>query len=374
MISVFLACSMALPTVPVAVDGEGYLRFSREGRLVYAKSATLTTSGGFLASDTGAPIAPSLSVPGQPMKLEVDLEGRVRATYRDGAKEIGRLVLAVFDGPAPTPGPGGFLVSTGKARLVNPGEGATGVIRMSAQPTQRTSSTKSTPSIPTRIEVHATSEVTGRQFTLGEIAVIEGSDALAPIVMGESPALGVERGIDKTRIVSRLKMAGVDPTKIDIRVPANAKVLRKGQKIENERFIEVALEAAKTVAPEATWVPTSNLGTMTAPEGELELVAERTTRNGAQVAVTVGVLVDGRRFNSRTLMLVAGPGAKALKAGAAVRIRVIANGAVVEVAGRTKAPATVGSSVEVTTNASPQMASTTLTGKLVSESLVEVRL
>ncbi|HRI44568.1 MAG TPA: hypothetical protein PLL78_06100 [Fimbriimonadaceae bacterium] len=384
MIGVLLACSLALPSLKIDVEGDGYLRFVRDGRIVYAKSATLTLSEGVLVSEAGHPVAPTIMVSGQPTKLEIDLEGRVRAAYSAGPKEVGRLVLALFKGTAPAAGSGGFLVSSEKPTLVNPGEGATGVIRMSgpATPSKSLGTPKTTTkpvdapkSDAARIDVRAVSEVSGRQFTLGEIAEIQGNEALAAIVMGESPALGIERGIDKTRIVSRLKMAGVDTAKLDIRVPSNAKVVRKGQKIEHERFLQTATEAAKALVPDSgDWVSTSNQGAMTVPEGEVELTAERSTRKGAQVSITVGVVVDGKRFNSRTLTLTAGPGTKAVRSGAAVRVRVISNGAVVEVAGRTKGPASVGASVEVVTNASPQMPSTTLSGKLVSESLVEVRL
>jgi hypothetical protein len=372
MIGVLLACSLVVPSLSIRVDGDGYLRFVREGRVVYAKSATLKVSEGALVSEAGHPLAPGILISGQPTRIEIDLEGRVRGVYSAGPKELGRLVLAVFKGTVPVAGSGGYLVSTEKANLVNPGEGAVGVIRTTnvAEPIAIAK-----PGPTSTIEVRPLSEVSGRQFTLGEIADLEGHDALAPIVMGESPALGVERGIDKTRIVSRLKMAGVDTAKLDIRVPSNAKVVRKGQKIEHDRFLQAAVEAARTLVPESgEWTATSNQGTMTVPEGEIELIAERSSRNGSQVTVTVGVMVDGKRFNSRTITLTSGPGAKAVRSGAAVRIRVIANGAVVEVAGKTKAAATVGSTVEVVTNASAQMPSTTLSGKLVTESLVEVRL
>lgn len=384
MMSLLLACSLALPSLEITVEGDGYLRFVRDQRVVYAKSASLSVAQGVLVSDTGLPVAPTITVSGQPAKLEIDLEGRITATYPAGQKEVGRLVLALFRGTTPTAGSGGFLVSSEKPTLANPGEGTTGVIRMTA-PTKSTGSTgpwktTATPGPPpkfdaARVDVRAVSEVSGRQFTLGEIAEVHGNEALAAVVMGESPALGVERGIDKTRIVSRLKMAGVDTSKVDLRVPPNAKVVRKGQKIDHERFLQTAIEAAKSLVPDSgDWVGTSNQGTMTVPEGDVELVAERSSRNGAQVTVTVGVVVDGKRFNSRTLTLSAGPQGKAVRSGAAVRVRVISNGAVVEVAGRTKGAASVGATVEVITNASAQMPSTTLSGKLVSESLVEVRL
>lgn len=381
MMSTLFGCLLVASSVSVqvSVDGDGYLRFVREGRVVYAKEATLAVVAGQIASVDGHPVTPGIPASSSPVRLEVDLEGRVSGVFEGSKRPLGRLVLATFSGVQPTRDRDGYLVATVRPTLANPGEGKAGVVRMAGIGTTvppKQTPAKSTPSGTNRIAVRATSEVAGRQFTLGEIADVQGPDAetLAQIVVGESPALGVERGIDKVRIQSRLKMAGVNPTGIEIAVPANAKITRRGGRVGHEQFLAKAIEAAKELAPASEFKSTTNHGDMVVPEGAVELIAERTSQNGAQVSVTVAVVVDGKRFNSRTLQLVSVAGAGQVKAGAAVRIRVISNGAVVEVTGRTKAAANVGGTVEVLTNASAQMPSTALTGVLLEPGIVEVKL
>jgi hypothetical protein len=391
MTSVLIACIVGLagPTAKVSVDGEGYLRFVRDGRVVYARSATLSIADGKLSQEAGCPVAPTISVSGSPAKIEVDLEGNVRGAYGGQTRLLGRLVLAVFAGAGPTPDTSGLMVASDRPTLANPGEGATGVIRSSGSSAEVTPvKPKATPITPEKppawalatgpvhITVHPLSQVSGKQFLLGEIADVEGdgADALRQVVIGESPALGVERGIDKVRIQGRLRMAGINPTSFDIQVPANAKVGRQSQKVTNDQFSQKAIEAALVQVPGADFKCTSNQGDMAVPEGTVELIAERTTQNGTNVAVTIAIMVDGKRFNSRTLTLVAAIGANQVKAGSAVRIKVISNGAAVEVSGRTKTTANVGGSVEVITNPTAQMPSSTLTGVLKAPGIVEVKL
>lgn len=380
------------PTAQVSVDGDGYLRFSRDGRVVYAKEAMLGISEGRLCHQTGVPCAPTITVNGMPTKLEVDLEGNVRGTYAGQPKLLGRLVLATFTGSSPSPDAGGLLIAADRPLLANPGEGAVGVIRMrgaSASTSEKAVTNSKTITKPaeikkpiepadgvTRISVHALTEVADKQFTLGEIADIQGPKAeqLAAIIVGESPALGVDRGIDKTRIQGRLRMAGINPAGLDIQVPANAKITRQSQKVTNDDFVGKATEAAKTIAGGAELKCVTNQGEMRVPQGQIELIAERTSQNGTNFSVTVAVLIDGKRFNSRTLTLVASPGAGQVKSGTAVRIRVVCNGATVEVAGRTKSAGTIGGPVEVVTLATAQMPATSLTGTLKEPGLVEVKL
>ena len=53
MFSTIVALMALAPSVHLHVDGEGYLRFVREGRTVYAKEAMLTVTDGKLASVDG---------------------------------------------------------------------------------------------------------------------------------------------------------------------------------------------------------------------------------------------------------------------------------------------------------------------------------
>ncbi|HVL39492.1 MAG TPA: hypothetical protein VM328_08900, partial [Fimbriimonadaceae bacterium] len=106
----------------VRVEGEGYLRFVRDGRVVYAKEAALQAIDGKLCHSEGAPVIPTISVAAPFM---VNLEGNVVA----GGKSVGRLVLAHFPASASLRPDGPFLVAAERPRLAEPGEGDSGVIR-----------------------------------------------------------------------------------------------------------------------------------------------------------------------------------------------------------------------------------------------------
>src|SRR5690349_21408730 len=94
----------APPTLKVTVDGEGYLRFVNQGRVVYASTATLGVVGGQLSHANGSPLLPAVRIPGTTSSLEISLEGEVLATTTTGKSTVGRLVLAVFkDGKGLTP-------------------------------------------------------------------------------------------------------------------------------------------------------------------------------------------------------------------------------------------------------------------------------
>ena len=105
----------------VRVDGEGFLRFVRDGRVVYAKEAELVARDGRLCHRLGPAVIPSITVGST---FEIDLEGNVRS----GGVVVGRLVLATFAVPV-SKIEEGFLVSPERPKLGNPGEGVIGVVR-----------------------------------------------------------------------------------------------------------------------------------------------------------------------------------------------------------------------------------------------------
>jgi flagella basal body P-ring formation protein FlgA len=79
--------------------------------------------------------------------------------------------------------------------------------------------------------------------------------------------------------------------------------------------------------------------------------------------------VDGKMFCRRTVNLVPTQPAAHLRQGDPVKIRVLKNGASVEVQGKTRSAAKVGSTVAVETEAGA-----VFTGTLISPSVVEVKL
>src|SRR5271154_7165920 len=81
----------ALTPVKVHVDGTGYMRFIRDGRVVYAKIATFVNIDGELGSE-GAKLLPGITIPAGTETIKIDLQGNVEA----GPNHLGRLVIAVF--------------------------------------------------------------------------------------------------------------------------------------------------------------------------------------------------------------------------------------------------------------------------------------
>jgi molybdopterin biosynthesis enzyme len=108
---------------------------------------------------------------------------------------------------------------------------------------------------------------------------------------------------------------------------------------------------------------------MVAPMGQTTLVADSVTTSGAQTNVIIAVYVDGRRFNSRTLQLINRAPIAAVKVGTNVKVRVISNGAVVEISGRVKSVDQNTNQIVVTTDTGA-----TLVGYPASGGIVEVKL
>jgi len=371
----------------VRVDGVGLLRFVRDGRVAYAKKATLVAADGVISCNQ-VPLAPRVSVPGTPDRLDVDLEGNLFGIY--GAKRValGRIVLAIFPDESALIERDGFLIAETRPKLGNPGDGAHGVIRSSSdaqaksavpQETTRREPIQIAPSTQgesVTIVVRPESVVEGEAILLGAIADIKGPkelcERLAQVRVGEQPVIGYSRGIDRARIVARLRGAGFSMHGIQLSVPAGATVKRKGQSVTQADIERIAIGAAQEkfggnwqVATNATTPP----ATLEAPLGTLELRVEVVTGTPTSARVTVGVYVDGKRTNSRTVALQGAPGPIVVARNQQVAIRVRSNGAVVELSGSARNPARIGELVEVRT-----MQGVTLTGIAIGEGIVEVKL
>lgn len=373
----------------VRVDGEGYLRFVRDARVVYAKEANLEVIGGKLCSQSGYPLIPLVVVSDGVGVIKVDLQGTISA----GGRPCGRIVLAIFGSGSAQQNSDGFLVSIDRPALGNPGEGTYGVIRQSGSEAQnmQSSSLKPLPLSPKPIvkaaverqpmersevviSVRPQSAIHGKTFTLGEIAEVQGPSSLVldiqAICLGDSPPLGTERGIDQTRIVSRLRMAGIKPDGWAINVPSGAKVKREGTHITQEEFVQVAQQAVvDQLGIKSEMNSPIPAPEMVVPPGEIKLVAESATGSGGKASVVIGVYVDSRRFNSRTVALVCAVTTSVVRAGTTVKVLLVSSGATVQTTGKTKSMVSQGQKVEVVTGAG-----VVLTGTLLPNGAVEVKL
>jgi|SRR5579862_9115 len=363
---VALALASAL-SLPVKVDGEGYLRFVREGRIVYATSATLAIQGGVLGS-RGLPLTPAVRVPAQATKLEVDLAGNISADVPDGRKPCGQIVLARFDTKLAEDN--GFLVTMGRARIGNPGEGLFGVIRTTITGSGIQTQGPEYVGQPS-IVVRKVTEIEGDVVTLGDIGTITAEPAtkatLEELAFCSTPSIGIDMAVTASRIEAIAKRAGIE-VRVEVEPPSI--VRRKSQTIKQEDFVAVAIKAAR--ASIGFEVPMTCLdqpqGDFRAPLGQFELRAEDVTTSGMQMTVIVGVFIEGRRVNSRNVMLKLDASAQ-IKAGAIVKIVMKSSGVTVEVPGKTRTGGMVGQSVTVVTDTG-----SVLTGIVLSANTVEVKI
>jgi hypothetical protein len=367
MIGTILSAIVLAPslTLPVKVDGEGYLRFVRDGRIVYASSTTLTVEGGVLGAK-GLPLTPAIRIPANAIKLEVDLAGNIVAVAGASKATCGRLVLAAF--AAKPIDDKGFLISTQRATLGSPGEGTFGVIRSAngataAAPAQFTTG-------PVRVAVNLLTETDGDKVTIGDIATISGDtptrQAVSVISFGNTPSVGMDMPITQTRVQALIKRAGLQA---DVQVPHGAVIRRKIQLIPHADFVLAATKAAQEklgIGVEMTC--TDAFTEFKAPPGAVELKAKDVMSSGTRFTVIVAVLVDGKHVNSRTVNLQADASTQ-IKPNAAIKILMKSSGVTVEVGGKARTGGMVGQTVTVVTDTG-----SVLTGIVTSASTVEVKI
>lgn len=322
-----IALSVAsAPSVSVRVDGEGYLRFMRDARVVYAKEARLTVENNRLVAADGVEVLPRITVSSAATSLSISLEGDVSATISGQPTVVGKLVIAVFPASSSLEPKEGFLTSVLRPTLSNAGEGLAGVIRTGSNskpvttPNNNTNTnTKPAPDkvvnsavatkVPTMtVSVRPESFVSTETFSLLDIAELnvpaELKEKIATIPIGDTPTIGSFRKIDISRIELRLRVGGVDPKQFKFECPASVIVRRADQTIEQDVF----LEAARAYLSNQAGVPVEIEDLNPQPPlrigvGKVDLVATRLSANGDRVQIPIEVRLDGQRFNTRSLSL-----------------------------------------------------------------------
>jgi len=401
MVTSLLACLVLSPSLAeIKVQGEGLLRFSRDGRIVYAKSSKLAVSGGRLSSPTGDPMMPTMSLPNDTVKLEVTLEGAVTAVLPDRRKlSVGQIVLAQFANEAELAPEGSYLVARSRPKLVSPGEGTAGVIRLVASAAvQRTTlneteGVKATPKAPSStnttkpapaykgspiISFNAENEVSADTYRIGDVATVKADPAteklISDLVLGTTPSVGIAHKINRSWVVAVLRRVNLSKDDVTIEMPETVTVRRPSQRITADDFVEAAIAYAKKQVPgSATFEGHANGPDYIAPVGKTELRGESFSLNNGSAEVTVGIYVDGKRRNSRTVILDArgtdGEALQKIASGTRVKIVVRSGGASIAVFGKTKSAAFVGQTVEAVSDNR-----TTHVGVLVDSSTVEVKI
>jgi flagellar basal body P-ring formation protein FlgA len=98
-----------------------------------------------------------------------------------------------------------------------------------------------------RVHCYDHAEITSGQILLGDVAQVEGGDAqlvqrLLAVVLGRSPLPGKTREVDRAALLTRIRQSGIDPSQIELHMPADITVLRAAMTVEH-REIEAAVRS-----------------------------------------------------------------------------------------------------------------------------------
>lgn len=380
LLTVFPALGLAQQ---VRVDGDGYLRLIRDGRVVFSKTGTLAVVGGRLGFGN-ATFLPSINYAGDVRALRIDLDG----TIRNGESVIGQLVLGVFTtSPQFTDG---YFVSPDRPRLVNPGEGTYGVIRMdgvtapaprkpssTVKPVETPSPTPSAipepPSGGITIVLRPLSETGSGVITLGEIAEFRGLKSMIEsaraVSLGDTPPIGVDRKITMARLRTALLGAGIPSKAVRLVMDETIVVRRTGQVATAEEFIAAAIAEIETrFGKYGTLTSRQSVAELRVPLGEKRLVVEQIGETNGAYRAVVAAYVGSQVINRRTLLLERTGVPSMPRLGETVSIRVVANNIFLETRGRVTRVGRPGEPLEVTTTDGIR-----LTGTVIGPGLVEVR-
>lgn len=328
-----LGCRL-VDALNVTVDGEGFLRFLKNGALIYQKEADLKVTKGRLTNQKGDPLTPIVHLPEGTENFSVDLHGSVWVS--SDSKPLGQLVIANPKGKKKSLSHGVYRFE-GPVKLGNPGEGEWGVIRLVKLHLKPSDGEKHSPSLPldTVLEFKSEAEIDEEQFTLGQLVKNDPPDHLKNIVIGETPSFGAVRQLNRYQVESRMKIAGHNLRDFKTVFPSQIRVKRRSQPILHEQICEVALEAARKQLGEVELAP-GYQPTVNAPLGELNLAVEGLKGYKNSWTATVGIYIDGKRFNGRNIQILRSGISTTLKIGNMVKVIFRSNGVLVETKGKLK--------------------------------------
>ncbi len=372
--SLILALLAASPAPLILhVEGEGWLRFEREGRAVYAREASLTVSQGRLVNQEGLSLLPSLSAAAIE-GAKADLEGRITIQGR----EIGRLVLAKFPSDQSLTQVKGMWVAADRPTLGSPGEGTFGVVRMGARGTeavkpQQPSQAKPQPQPqkqpdqpaqkppaqspvepnprpippvkapeigPLVIKARAISQATSETIYLKDVAEISGigTAKAGEIQLGITPPYGVERPISKSLVEAKLGAAGFARGSWSLNWPGDkVGVRRQGQDVPHEAFVKAGREALSKILPFGTQIePEGIAAAMACPLGDYVMTALEPRIERDRVRLQVDISFQGVRFNGRPLTFKITSPFTAMRVGQEIQVRVRSGGASVIAKGKVR--------------------------------------
>jgi flagella basal body P-ring formation protein FlgA len=154
------------------------------------------------------------------------------------------------------------------------------------------------------VKVRAESEVSGKTFTVGEIADIGGTDRtlaaqVASVEVGASPLPGLSRPLLPGDIVTHLRYHRLDLTKIGLIYPPAIKITRGGKEIPPAEIVKAASDrlAAQFKDEEGVSLEAGALPVRwVVMPGKLEYLPgePRIQSDGSAATVPVTIMVDGK--------------------------------------------------------------------------------
>jgi len=386
MIATLLATAViASPlSLGLRVEGNGYLRFALDGRIVYAKEARFSVAEGKLRHIAGANPMPMIEVPANASGLDAEPNGVLYAVIGSERKEIGRLSLALFEAQTTLTPQGEFLIAKARPRLGTPGAEGVGTIQilgLATKPISDAKASKANGAPPVgmiaQIKVPAEVTLTGDRVVLADLGEIEANAEWGPkleaIDFGAAPAVNFPLRLTRARVYSRIKFLGLDEKAFRLEMPEVVTVSARSQRVEPTALIDAARKLAQDkLGPNVKLDQIGEVSGYTAPLGALELRANDIEVRRDNVVVTLGIFVDGKQANTKSVAFTGTGLAAAVKANDAVKVIMRTNGIAVEAIGRVKKEARIGESVEVTIEVGKEK--TTHIGVVKGPGLVEVTL
>lgn len=168
--------------------------------------------------------------------------------------------------------------------------------------------------VTVRVAPEAT--VQGHEIALGDVATVQGDEALArrlrKLLIGPAPLPGASQRLDPGYLRLRLGEAQLEPSKVTLTIPDEVLVTRAFQVLTGATLVEAAsrevrqrLEAQPGARGPWAVVAASRPADLRIPAGSVELVAQVQGDPSTQgsLGATVAIKVDGRPFQTVPLGL-----------------------------------------------------------------------
>jgi hypothetical protein len=322
------------------IVGDGYFRFLDGDRQVYSRDGRLATGpqGVLRSRADGLALDPPVHVPSSADRVRIAADGTIFAVSGGLEREVGRLTLVL-------PAEHGGLPAMGA-----PGSPGFGVVVASG------SQVPSASGAP-RLSIPPECNAAGPEIRLGDLATIEGPpervQALRGVVIGAAPLAGGSRVLSRDQILTKLRAAHIDPTKLHLEMPLTVIVHRPCQEVA----VSDLIEAARAALQEQEGVDLTKLSAsagvrhLKAPVGGYELRAGAPVKGGAGWSVAVTAYSGGRPVATTTVRFQAvreqPDETGEVRAGDQVTVQSVSGALLVETTGVVRQRGVVGDQVNV---------------------------